>query len=502
LIEKQRITRLFVAGIEQMDRLTAMTVFVEVAERGSLTAAAEVLDMSRAMVSRYLAEVEGWLGARLLHRTTRRISLTGPGEAALARFRQMLAIGEELQGELASDDPEPHGTLRVTASVSFGQSHLARAVAGFVARHPAARIELLLVDRTVNLVEERVDLAVRIARQIDPSLIARRLATCRSVLCATPSYLQVRGTPTAPEHLAAHNCLTHHYVGKSLWQLHRDGRSLSVAVGGNISANEASLLLEAVRAGAGIAMLPTYQVAPLLRSGELIELLPEFSLDELGIHAVYASRRQQPAIMRRFLDLLGDCFASPAFKDHNRAAWDRQASEVREWSRPVESSTIAAAREGRWQVHLTPRALPLDWMGDVRGRRILCLASGGGQQAPVLAAAGADVTVFDLSDGQLEQDRRVAARDGLRLRTVQGDMRDLHVFANDSFDVVFHPISNLYVPDVRPVWTECRRVLARDGMLMASFYNPVLFVGARDPQLDAQGLIRPQYAIPYSDLEA
>ncbi|WP_032968451.1 LysR family transcriptional regulator, partial [Stenotrophomonas maltophilia] len=148
-----------------MDRLTAMTVFVEVAERGSLTAAAEVLDMSRAMVSRYLAEVEGWLGARLLHRTTRRVSLTGPGEAALARFRQMLAIGEELRGELASDDPEPHGTLRVTASVSFGQSHLARAVAGFVARHPAARIELLLVDRTVNLVEERVDLAVRIARQ-------------------------------------------------------------------------------------------------------------------------------------------------------------------------------------------------------------------------------------------------------------------------------------------------------------------------------------------------
>ncbi|SNT82294.1 class I SAM-dependent methyltransferase [Stenotrophomonas sp. CC120222-04] len=190
-----------------------------------------------------------------------------------------------------------------------------------------------------------------------------------------------------------------------------------------------------------------------------------------------------------------------ALIDHNRAAWDRQASEVREWSRPVESSTIAAAREGRWQVHLTPRALPLDWLGDVRGRRILCLASGGGQQAPVLAAAGADVTVFDLSDGQLEQDRRVAARDGLQLRTVQGDMRDLHVFANDSFDVVFHPISNLYVPDVRPVWTECRRVLARDGMLMASFYNPVLFVGARDPQLDAQGLIRPQYAIPYSDLE-
>jgi SAM-dependent methyltransferase len=116
------------------------------------------------------------------------------------------------------------------------------------------------------------------------------------------------------------------------------------------------------------------------------------------------------------------------------------------------------------------------------------------------AGRSADVTVFDLSDGQLEQDRS-GARAIACSCAGQGDMRDLHVFANDSFDVVFHPISNLYVPDVRPVWTECRRVLARDGMLMASFYNPVLFVGARDPQLDAQGLIRPQYAIPYSDLE-
>ena len=182
------------------------------------------------------------------------------------------------------------------------------------------------------------------------------------MLCATPSYCR-RGQPTAPEHLAAHNCLTHHYVGKSLWQLHRDGRSLSVAVGGNISANDASLLLEAVRAGAGIAMLPTYQVAPLLRSGELIELLPGFSLDELGIHAVYASRRQQPAIMRRFW-ITWRVFRQPglpgsglaptgqgehmnhgqALIDHNRAAWDRQASEC-------------ANGRARWRVQpLPPRA--------------------------------------------------------------------------------------------------------------------------------------------------
>ena len=296
-----------------MDRMTAMNVFVEVVERGSLTAAAEALEMSRAMVTRYLAEVERWLGARLLHRTTRRISLTAPGEAALLRFRQMLAIGDELQGELGSDNPEPHGLIRVTASVSFGQIHLAAAVADFVKRHPLTRVELLLVDRVVNLVEERVDIAVRISRAIDPALIARWLAPCRSVLCAAPSYLAERGTPTTADELSGHNCLTHHYVGKSVWHLQRDGRAIAVAVGGNISANEASLLLEAVRAGAGIAMLPTYQIAPLLRSGELIEVLPEYDVEGLGIHAVYASRRQLPTIMRSFLDFLVERFADPAF---------------------------------------------------------------------------------------------------------------------------------------------------------------------------------------------
>lgn len=288
-----------------------MNVFVEVVERGSLTAAADALDMSRAMVTRYLAEVERWLGARLLHRTTRRISLTGPGEAALLRFRQMLAIGDELHGELATDNPEPHGLIRVTASVSFGQIHLAAAVADFVKRYPLTRVELLLVDRVVNLVEERVDIAVRISRAIDPALIARRLAPCRSVLCAAPSYLAERGAPATADALAAHNCLTHHYVGKSVWHLQRDGRAIAVAVGGNISANEASLLLEAVRAGAGIAMLPTYQIAPLLRSGELIEVLPDYQVEGLDIHAVYASRRQLPTIMRSFLDFLVERFASP-----------------------------------------------------------------------------------------------------------------------------------------------------------------------------------------------
>ncbi|MBK0026106.1 methyltransferase domain-containing protein [Stenotrophomonas sp. S48] len=188
-------------------------------------------------------------------------------------------------------------------------------------------------------------------------------------------------------------------------------------------------------------------------------------------------------------------------RDHRRTSWELHAQQAPPQAQPVDAETIAAARTGRWQVHLTPRALPLDWLGDVRGRRILCLASGGGQQAPVLAAAGADVTVFDLCEQQLALDRAVAARDGLRLQAVQGDMRDLQAFGHGSFDVVFHPVSNLFVPDVRPVWAECHRVLARDGLLLASFYNPVLFVGSDDPPLAEQGLMRPRFAIPYSDLE-
>jgi SAM-dependent methyltransferase len=186
---------------------------------------------------------------------------------------------------------------------------------------------------------------------------------------------------------------------------------------------------------------------------------------------------------------------------HNRAFWDRQAGQQCEWSRPVTSEVIAAARAGQWSVRLTPRVLPAGWLGNVVGQRILCLASAGGQQAPVLAAAGAAVTVFDVSEQQLEQDRLVARRDGLTLTTVRGDMRDLSVFADESFDLVFQPISNLYVPNVRQVWCECYRVLKSGGRLLASFYNPVVFVAERNPKDAEQGVIRPRFKLPYSDLE-
>ena len=182
---------------------------------------------------------------------------------------------------------------------------------------------------------------------------------------------------------------------------------------------------------------------------------------------------------------------SDNFLRHNQQAWDAQAAQNSPWSQPVDCATIAAARAGQWQIHLKPGRLPAGWLGEVRGWRILCLAGAGGQQAPVLAAAGAHVTVFDLSEQQLAQDRMGAERDGLPLATVQGDMRDLGCFADASFDVIVHPVSNQYVPDIAPVWRECARVLADGGVLLSSFFNPAVFVGDRDPQWAKQGLIRP-----------
>ncbi|NIF32057.1 class I SAM-dependent methyltransferase [Enterobacter sp. Cy-643] len=186
---------------------------------------------------------------------------------------------------------------------------------------------------------------------------------------------------------------------------------------------------------------------------------------------------------------------------HNRAAWDALARQQCEWSQPVGSDIIAQARRSEWQIHLTPGRLPASWLPNVQGKRILCLASAGGQQAPVLAAAGADVTVFDLSQEQLNKDRFVARRDNLTLTFAQGDMRDLSRFADESFDYIIHPISNQYVPDIRPVWRGCYRILAKGGKLISSFFNPVVFIGDRAAHYAEQGVIRPRFSLPYSDVD-
>ncbi|HAL67954.1 MAG TPA: LysR family transcriptional regulator, partial [Pseudomonas sp.] len=172
-----------------MDRLTAMRVFVTVVDLGSQSAAAEHLLLSRPVVSRYLAQLEAWVGARLMQRTTRRLSLTAAGQDILPRCRQLLELASELQGAVQQQDQTPRGTLRISVSTSFGQAQLADAVAAYVRQYPSVKVDLQMLDRTVNLVDERIDLAIRNSNDLDPSLVARRLSVCRSVICAAPAYL-------------------------------------------------------------------------------------------------------------------------------------------------------------------------------------------------------------------------------------------------------------------------------------------------------------------------
>lgn len=187
---------------------------------------------------------------------------------------------------------------------------------------------------------------------------------------------------------------------------------------------------------------------------------------------------------------------------YNKKAWNKQVSDQNEWTIPVSSEEISRARNGDFAIVLTPTIpVPRNWFpDDLAGLKILALASGGGQQGPILAAAGAEVTVFDNSPIQLGQDQKVATREQLTIRTVEGNMLDLHQFSDGEFDLIFHPCSNCFVPNILPVWQECARVLKVGGRLLAGLVNPVVFT--QDPALEKQGIVQMKYKIPYSDLES
>jgi DNA-binding transcriptional LysR family regulator len=302
-----------------MDRIRAMQVFTEVADRGSLTDAGKALDISRAMVSRHLESLESWLGARLLHRTTRRVSLTDAGAEALQRCRQVLDLTNDVEAAAGARRSVPSGKLRITASNSFAQAHLAAAVSDFLKQHPQTQVELIVLERAVNLVEERIDLAVRISNQLDETLVARRIATCHSMLCASPAYLAVHPAPKAPEQLRAHGCLTHAHVGRTEWRLRRDGQTVKVPVSGPLQSNEVAVIRQAALDGLGIALLPTYFISDDIAQKRLVRLLPAYEPETLGIHAVYLSRQHQPLLLRAMVDFLAERFGGDV------APWDRVA---------------------------------------------------------------------------------------------------------------------------------------------------------------------------------
>jgi DNA-binding transcriptional LysR family regulator len=306
-----------------MDRLTAMRVFAKTVEHGTVSAAADSMGMSRAMTSRYLESLEDWLGVRLLHRTTRRLGLTDAGAQALARCKEMLDLEEDVQAQASQAGTLVQGKLRLTTAPSFAQAQLTAAVVDFQSRHPAVEIDLLVVDRAVNLAEERIDLAVRISNRIDPGLVARRIAMCRSVLCAAPGYLQQHGSPAAPQALRSHRCIIHSTGFAPEYTLRRGDDETTVQASASLTANETSVMRAAALAGAGIAMLPTYYVGDDLAQGRLVQILPDYELQVLNIQAVYLSRQHQPKPLRLLIEFLAERFGGDV------APWDAQIANAR-----------------------------------------------------------------------------------------------------------------------------------------------------------------------------
>jgi DNA-binding transcriptional LysR family regulator len=301
-----------------MDNLTDIAVFVRVVARASFTLAADDLGLSRAVVSKYMTRLEKRLGARLLHRTTRRLSLTEAGAALFEASRGAIERIEEAESAVAQLSSEPRGRLRVSAPMSFGILHLGNAIADFSRAFPGVSLELKLDDRFVNLVEEGIDVAIRIGDLTDSSLVARKLSSTRQVVCASPHYLAEHGEPEVPEDLASHNCLLYSYSSAAnVWRFRApDGREVAVAVSGNLRINNGIVEAEAAVAGMGVLMSPAFYVGPLIRARKLKLLLARYKLAELGIYAVYPQRAQVPPKVRAFVDFLAKRFGS-------KPDWDR-----------------------------------------------------------------------------------------------------------------------------------------------------------------------------------
>jgi len=287
-----------------MDRMTAALVFSTIAQQGSMAGAARALGMSRAMVSRYLHAMENWSGNRLLHRSTRKLSLTAAGETALIQANELLRIAGEISQPALDTQSSPSGNIRISCAQFTARYLLLPFIQQFLAEFPRTSIDLHISNQAVDLVEERIDLAVRITNDLDPNVIARPLGQCVSVLCASPAYLARAGTPTELQQLSGHNCLIYSNFGKSFWHFREAGEPVAVEVHGNLSANESSLLLDATLAGLGISIQPQQAAAPYLASGLLLPLLPQAQPRQLGIFGIYRSRKHQSSAFQVFLQQL------------------------------------------------------------------------------------------------------------------------------------------------------------------------------------------------------
>ena len=297
-----------------MDTLDGMRTFVAVVSEGALTRAAERLDMSPQLVSKYLAQLESRLGARLINRSTRRLSITEVGQAYFERCRDVLADIDEMENAVGDAATAARGTLRINAPMTFGTLHLSSAIAEYQRGQPDVSVDLTLDDRVVDLISEGYDIAIRIGRLRESSLVARKLAPIRLVVCASPGYLEERGIPGTPQELQDHDCLRYTLAPDTdRWSFNEGEKTHDVRVTGSLQANNGDAIRLAAVAGRGLALQPTFIVGDDIRAGRLQRVLQDYEVEPMGVYAVYAHRKYLSGKVRTFVDHLDNYFGSPPY---------------------------------------------------------------------------------------------------------------------------------------------------------------------------------------------
>jgi DNA-binding transcriptional LysR family regulator len=295
--------------MKRMDRLTALKSFSAVAELGSFSDAARRLGLSKSLVSRHVSGLEAELGVLLLSRTTRRLSLTEAGQAYAERCQRILADLEEADQAVGNLQAVPSGRLRITAPMSFGSLHLAPSLSEFIDKYKEIKLDLVLSDRIVDLIEDGFDLAVRVGRLAESSLIAKKLCPMRRVACASPAYLKAMGVPRTPADLAQHRCLSHSELAAQEWRFVDSGnKPLGINVTGPVRVNNGEAMRHLALAGVGLIYLPTFFIGPDIRAGRLVPVLESFTPQDSALYAVYPHARLLSPKVRAFLDFLGKLF--------------------------------------------------------------------------------------------------------------------------------------------------------------------------------------------------
>ena len=298
-----------------MDRLTRIRVFINVVEAGSFSAASERLGLSRAAVSKYVSQLEEFLGGRLLNRTTRHVSPTESGRIYYERCKEILQNLEEADGLVSGLSGQPKGTLRVTCPTYFASQHLLPLVEEFNQLYPDLKVEIMCTERIVDLVDEGYDLAIRMTKTPDQELIARRLARCRHIVAASPDYLAKNPIPRVPEDLKQHRCIVFSYHISAIWPFTKDGGDYSVKVPAALKTNNPDVLLESTISGMGITLMPTFLASDAIRGGKLRLVLQNYQTIDLDIYVVYASRHHLPVKIRVFIDYLKERITDPPYWD-------------------------------------------------------------------------------------------------------------------------------------------------------------------------------------------